>query len=475
MSADIANYNNDETIESPSPQLGDGTDSQQLRESARRHVALIEGSAPGQSQETRDLFRNRLRIVAILLGAGFALFLLRSIWFFDQYAVGPHAIVFYSHLTVTLLLGLVAHRLCTHCRLIERNLAWAEAIIFGAPAAFFLLLGYHKLIFSAELSDGHSHIPNIAGAWALLIFSYALFVPNTWRRGAIVMSLMGMAPVLVMVLAYIQSSEFAELARSDEFRGVFTEHFLIMSLTVLTATVGVKTIGSLRREAFMARQLGQYRLKQMLGSGGMGEVYLAEHQMMKRPCAIKIIRPEKAGNPKVIARFEREVRATAKLSHWNSIDIYDYGRTDDGTFYYVMEFLPGHNLGELVEGHGALPAARIVHLMQQVCDALAEAHEHGLIHRDIKPANIFCAYRGGLFDVAKLLDFGLAKPTADPEDVGLTQEGSVTGSPLYMSPEQATGSDQVGVLSDIYSLGSVMYFMATGQPPFDYQQPIKGV
>jgi len=154
-------------------------------------------------------------------------------------------------------------------------------------------------------------------------------------------------------------------------------------------------------------------------------------------------------------------------------DIYDYGRTGDGTFYYVMEYLPGHNLGELVEGHGPLPAARITHLMSQVCDALAEAHEQGLVHRDIKPANIFCANRGGQFDVAKLLDFGLAKPMTDVQDVGLTQEGAITGSPLYMSPEQATGSNEVDERSDIYSLGAVMYFMATGRPPFDYPQPIK--
>lgn len=473
MSADIGNFDNAETIESPGLLSAFGTDTQQLRASARRRVALVEGSAPGQSQETRDLLRNRLRIVAILLCAGFAMFLVRSLWSLSEYATGPHAIVFYAHVAVTFLLGMMAWRLCTHCRLVDKRLQLAELLIFGGPAAFFLLVGYHKLNYCADLADGHSHIPNIAGAWSLLIFSYALFVPNTWQRGAMVMGLMGLGPIAIMLLAYARSENFAELVQTGGFSGIITEHVLIMALTVLTASVGVKTIGSLRHEAFVARQLGQYRLKQMLGSGGMGEVYLAEHQMMKRPCAIKIIRPEKAGNPKVLARFEREVRATAKLSHWNSIDIYDYGRTDDGTFYYVMEFLPGHNLGELVEGHGPLQAARIVHLMKQVCDALAEAHEHGLIHRDIKPANLYCAYRGGMYDVAKLLDFGLAKPTTDVEDAGLTQEGSITGSPLFMSPEQATGSDQVDARSDIYSLGAVMYFMATGQAPFNYQQPIK--
>jgi serine/threonine-protein kinase len=207
----------------------------------------------------------------------------------------------------------------------------------------------------------------------------------------------------------------------------------------------------------------------------MGEVYLAEHQMMKRPCAVKLIRPEKAGDPLMLARFEREVRATAKLSHWNSIDIYDYGRTADGTFYYVMEYLPGHNVGEIVQDYGPIPAARTIYLMDQVCAALNEAHGIGLVHRDIKPGNIFCAYRGGEFDVAKLLDFGLVKPSSldGHGGVNLTAEGTVTGSPLFMSPEQASGDDRVDGRSDIYSLGAVMYFMLTGQPPFMNENPLK--
>ncbi len=476
MSTDFGDFDNAETIESASPlldQQSHSTNSGQFRASARRLVALIDGSGPGHTQETRELLRKRLRIVAILLAAGFGAFLLRSLWSLEDYATGPHAVVFYAHIAVTALVALIAQRLCARCEKMEGHLQLAELLIFGGSAVFFLLMGYHRLIASALLGGGHSHVPNIAGPWSLLIFSYALFVPNIWQRAAVVMSLMGLAPVATIVFAYMNSPQFAELAGLADFHGVFLEHLMVMALTVVTATVGVKNIGALRHEAFAARQLGQYRLKQMLGSGGMGEVYLAEHEMMKRPCAIKIIRPEKAGNPKVLARFEREVQATAKLSHWNSIDIYDYGRTDDGTFYYVMEFLPGHNLGELVEGHGPLPPARIVHLMLQICDALAEAHEQGLIHRDIKPANIYCAMRGGLYDVAKLLDFGLAKPTTDSEDVGLTQEGSITGSPLFMSPEQATGSEQLDARSDIYSLGAVMYYMATGEPPFNYQQPIK--
>jgi len=221
------------------------------------------------------------------------------------------------------------------------------------------------------------------------------------------------------------------------------------------------------------RQIGQYRLQRLLGSGGMGEVYLAEHPLIKRPCAIKIIRPDKAGDSRALARFEREVKATAALSHWNTVDIYDFGRTADGTLYLVMEYLRGMNLGELVQVYGPMPADRVVYLMRQACDALTEAHGLDLIHRDLKPANIFAALRGGLYDVTKLIDFGLAKPLHSLEGSDLTLEGFFTGSPLYMSPEQATDDDGHDKRSDIYSLGAVMYFLLTGRPPFDYDKPLK--
>jgi serine/threonine-protein kinase len=253
------------------------------------------------------------------------------------------------------------------------------------------------------------------------------------------------------------------------------EMTIMMGITYLCATYGTYVIGNLRQEAFVARQLGQYRLCRLIGAGGMGEVYLAEHQMMKRPVAIKLIRPGKSADPQALARFEREVRATAKLSHWNTIEIFDYGRTEDGTFYYVMEYLPGLSLADLVDKHGPLPPARAVHLLMQTCDALAEAHRNGLVHRDIKPGNIFSAQRGGIHDVAKLLDFGLAKPvspdTAPP--VQLTQEGAITGSPLYMSPEQALGDSEPDGRSDIYSLGAVAYYVLSGSPPFGGEKAIR--
>jgi len=154
------------------------------------------------------------------------------------------------------------------------------------------------------------------------------------------------------------------------------------------------------------------------------------------------------------------------------VEIYDYGHAEDRTFYYVMEYLPGLNLDELVRLHGPLPPDRIVHLLLQACDALREAHEQGLIHRDIKPANIFAAQRGGVFDVVKLLDFGLARPVTYQGDAHLTQDGVITGSPLYMSPEQATG-EPTDERTDIYSLGAVAWFLATGRAPFEDPNPLK--
>ena len=171
--------------------------------------------------------------------------------------------------------------------------------------------------------------------------------------------------------------------------------------------------------------------------------------------------------PRALERFEREVRLTATLSHPDNVEIYDYGRSEDGTYYYVMEYLPGLSLAELVDRHGPLPPPRAVYLLRQACRALREAHAAGLIHRDIKPSNLFAARRGGMDDVAKLLDFGLVRPAATDHAPHLSEEGQVLGTPLYMSPEQATGGRDLDERSDIYSLGAVAYYLLTGRPPFD--------
>ncbi|MCA9114303.1 MAG: serine/threonine protein kinase, partial [Planctomycetaceae bacterium] len=435
-----------------------------------RHVVLVEGSAPHLSVETRNLLRRRLRLFALVMGAGFLAFLAWSAFRAPQLEMPLMRV---AHIGVTALLAGIGWRLCDKCTFTLTQLRVAEALVVGAPALFFLLVNYEKLLYCAEVADGTAHIPNTVGAWIVLIFCYALFVPNTWRRAVIVFAVLGLDSLAVAGAAYFQLPAFAQLCRRQAFSAVVSEEALMMALTVLAATVGVHSINALRKEAFVARQLGQYRLKRTLGSGGMGEVYLAEHQMMKRPCAIKVIRPEKAGDPQVLARFEREVRATAKLSHWNSIDVFDYGRTDDGTFYYVMEYLPGLSLRHIVDRFGPLSPGRTVYLLRQVCRALSEAHATGLIHRDVKPGNIFAAERGGMFDVAKLLDFGLVK-SLHPEDdsLQLTVDGTIVGSPLYAAPE-STLDEKPDPRSDLYSLGATAYWLLTRKPVFDYRKPLK--
>ena len=283
---------------------------------------------------------------------------------------------------------------------------------------------------------------------------------------------MAAAPVVIAVYLITFDATCASLPEAG-FSYMSTV-VLSMAVAAVAAVVGVRTIRGLREEAYEAKQLGQYRLRNRLGAGGMGEVYLAEHQLLKRQCAIKLVRPDKAIDAHVLARFEREVQLSAQLSHWNNIEIYDYGHADDGTFYYVMEYLPGMNLHEIVSRFGPMSANRVTHFLSQTCDALGEAHQRGLVHRDIKPANIFAAQRGNRHDVAKLLDFGLAKPmTAGPDSVQLTMEQSITGSPLFMSPEQAIGDHEPDARSDIYSLGAVAYYLLAGQPPFDFEKPIQ--
>ena len=471
-----ASHPNDETSVLPPPRLAHVKNGESPpHDSIRMEIALVAGSTPHLSAETRDLLRSRLRIVASLLFACFLAYIVRWVSHWSEWNDPIHHLLFSILGVVAVVLGLLTLALCHKSTFSLTKLRIAEILVFGAPALFFLALHYFTVLQDIYLPEGRGYLPYFGAPWMLLIFTYAMFIPNTWQRAIAVMAAIGAAPIAVSAYFWFSSAAFRRLTEWPDLAGYMSGQALYMCAAVLIGAIGVRRIGTLRREAFTARQLGQYRLKQRLGSGGMGEVYLAEHRLLKRPCVVKVIHPEKAGDPRTLARFEREVCATAKLSHWNSIEIYDYGHTADGTFYYVMEFLPGHNLNEMMVRYGPFPAGRVVYLMDQICAALAEAHGIGLVHRDIKPANIFCAYRGGIFDVAKLLDFGLVKPLSEKVDAHLTQEGSIAGSPLFMSPEQATGDDRVDGRSDIYSLGAVMYYMLTSQPPFAYENPVKAI
>lgn len=254
-------------------------------------------------------------------------------------------------------------------------------------------------------------------------------------------------------------NETAPLART-------LEHvwWVVFEVTFLMITI-MRSEAVLRRVAAGMRDVGPYRIVRLVSSGGMGDVYLAEHRLLKRPCAVKVVRGEFAADQRALARFMREVQTTAGLQHPNTVNVFDYGVTDDGTFYYVMEYLDGQTLTELVRANGPLPPARVVHLLRQVCGALGEAHRLGLVHRDVSPNNVLVCRLGGSRDVVKLFDFGLVTGTAD--DQQLTCRGTFMGSPLYASPEQARGLE-VDARSDLYSVGAVAHLLLTGRPPFEF-------
>jgi serine/threonine-protein kinase len=251
--------------------------------------------------------------------------------------------------------------------------------------------------------------------------------------------------------------------------------YLLVGVAVVISHV-VTTLG---RKVAKAREMGSYQLGELLGRGGMGEVYKASHRMLARPAAIKLIRPDvfgvngPAAAARAIERFRREAEAAAHLRSPHTVDLYDFGVTGDQTFYLVMEFLDGMDLESLVRQHGPMPAARVIHVLRQVCDSLDEAHARGLVHRDIKPANIHLGRVGRREDFVKVLDFGLVKTASMRVEPSLaTIDGLIIGTPAYMPPEMALGEDVDG-RADLYALGCVAYYLLTGAQVFSGDTVLK--
>jgi serine/threonine-protein kinase len=429
------------------------------------------GRAPagGFDEELRRLLRSRLILVHLLASTFFVLVAAMSLYSLtiEQDVILQLRTWLLPVPLVECLIGAVVLRRSPGMSL--RSLRLWELAHFGIVAAYFGLFRFESLAYL----DGGRPNPLSLPFWGLvslqgfipLILAYGVLIPNTRRRSLMVVAALTAVPFAVLPAAAVASPALREF----DFAPVFVQSAVILLFPSAIAVFAAARAAALQRRAFEAErragQIGQYALKRKLGEGGMGEVWLAEHALLKRPCAVKFIRPDLAAHPATAARFAREVHAVTGLTHVNTVRVYDYGRADDGSFYYVMEYLDGPTLEELVRETGPLPPGRVVYLLQQLCGALVEAHAAGLVHRDLKPGNVIVASLGGQRDVAKLLDFGLVQDLSFAAD-RLTRTGTVVGTPAYMSPEQAAGESAVDARGDVYGLGAVAFFALTGRPPF---------
>ena len=361
-------------------------------------------------------------------------------------------------------LGLAIYGL-TWLRLLQDEVMLDVGLIFEVAGAFCI-----GLIDASQLPIAQAS-PEPGGI-ALWITLFILVVPNTIGKtalAALTSALMG--PFAVLVAAYANDQPAPPL-------------YVLLMITfpnLMAAVLAIilsRLVYSMGTAISKARELGSYQLVELLGRGGMGEVWRAQHRLLARPAAIKLIQPEVLGcsdskeTLTMKRRFEREARATAMLSSPHTIDLYDFGLAEDGVFYYVMELLHGFNLQVLVEKYGPVPAERAADFLSQICLSLEEAHRSGLVHRDIKPANIFICRYGLEYDFVKVLDFGIVKWKGERSDATqLTQTNRATGTPGYMAPEMALGAE-IDARTDIYALGCVGYWLLTGRLVFEEESPI---
>jgi len=438
---------------------------------APMHSPLDAGATPVQDSQLPELLRRRLRMVFYVLASWFGASTLATLIYVYVLGGRPFAIFGQNNalnIGIVIIVSVTAGLLGSKRSLSLGQLRGIEYILLILGA---MLCTYRQSIFlegglfprsgtdAASITLASYH----ALPWFSLLTAYGLFIPNTRNRCAILVGVTACCPIVVFLIDALHPTGWPQ--------GTLVYMYVIWLGSWMLFGVGLALFGShqlvmLREQAWAGRRLGQYRLQHRIGSGGMGDVYLADHMLLKRPCAIKVIRPDRAYNESELTRFEREVKATAKLVHPNTVHVYDYGRSQEGAFYYAMEYLPGMNLHELVDIHGRLPPNRVIHFLRQICGALHEAHGIGLIHRDIKPANVMIGQWGGLSDVAKLLDFGLVRSSVEEAATQLTMNGVIVGTPAFMSPEQAEGRLDLDQRSDIYSLGALAYYLLAGQPPF---------
>jgi serine/threonine protein kinase len=414
-----------------------------------------------------DFVRERLALVGktlFLVSFGFYLFLLASMVLvggapFVAVVTGPVAL---GHLAASWTMGLL-WLLASRVRLSRRSLGALDAIGIVVACGFLSIM----------TTRDEGQILQVLLALTVTVMIRAILVPSRPGR-TMVLSALAFLPTVVVCIARHHPSSLLPgftLGYQKQYMTLNTVLWSVLGTTLATITSRV-TYG-LRRQVAEANELGQYVLEEKIGGGGMGEVWRARHRLLIRPAAIKLIRPQVSGDPELLLRrFEREARATAALKSPHTVQLYDFGATEDGRLYYVMELLDGLDLDTLVRQYGPLPVERVVHILRQVCSSLQDAHGNGLVHRDIKPANVVVSRAGTTFDFAKVLDFGLvkldtARKAEDDAAVKLSTESSTSGTPAFMAPEVVLGVAETDHRVDLYALGCVGYWLLTGKLIFE--------
>ena len=366
--------------------------------------------------------------------------------------------------------------------------AWAVQRARLAPRAVIAVALVFEVVSNYGIAAAEYFQPSITlsfrGPWiglswvAVWTLLFNVVVP-TVPRYAVLAALASVTAVPVMVL--LSMSVFSpETVPAPVPAPIFFVFLFPYLLVVVMAYVAARVVYALGKEVSRARELGSYRLVQRLGAGGMGEVWKADHRLLARPAAIKVIRSSLPGDPAgavsddMRRRFEREAQLIARLRSPHTVTLFDFGVTDDGSFYYVMELLEGLDADTIIRRFGPMAAERVVSVLRQICHSLSEAESCGLVHRDIKPANIFLCRYGEDHDFVKVLDFGIAKPvhTTSESATALTMANVIQGTPAFIAPEQALGGDVDG-RADIYSTGCVAYWLLTGELVFTADTPMK--
>jgi tRNA A-37 threonylcarbamoyl transferase component Bud32 len=384
---------------------------------------------------------------------------------FVAYPQAPFRLFVVYRVIVELLL-LAAYRASLSETVNVRRLFRGLTISFSAAAFTIALMAIHL----GGIRSPYMHGISIAAlVWAALI-------PTHWRRGLPTFMQIGFSFPIVMGLgALVSPAARAAWITRDALIVFVSNYVFVLSSSILGIILSHLVWSAQQR----ARKMGSYELEERLGQGGMGEVWRARHNLLARRAAIKLIRPEALGNDEhsrrvALARFEREAQATASLRSPHTIDLYDFGISDTGSFYYVMELLVGRDMQTLVRDFGQQPPERALYLLEQVCESLAEAHAVGLVHRDIKPSNIYICREGLRYDFVKVLDFGLARNRRPEAAQQTLQTGKqVTGTPAYMAPEIIMGAHDADPRADVYALGCVAYFLLTGHLVFEEETPMR--